>query len=42
MQRAKERFLLTREPHRPDPRKIRQSIGLAEHQAIADEMSSFL
>jgi beta-N-acetylhexosaminidase len=42
MQRAKERFLLTREPHRPDPRKIRQSIGLAEHQAIADEMFSFL
>jgi beta-N-acetylhexosaminidase len=42
MQRAKERFLLTRAPHRPDPRKIRQSIGLAEHQAIADEMASFL
>jgi beta-N-acetylhexosaminidase len=42
MQRAKERFILTRAPHRPDPRRIRQSIGLAEHQAIADEMASFL
>jgi beta-N-acetylhexosaminidase len=42
MRRAKERFLVTRAPHRPDPRKIRQSIGLAEHQAIADEMASFL
>ncbi len=43
MQRAQRTdSSLTRAPHRPDPRRIRQSIGLAEHQAIADEMSSFL
>jgi beta-N-acetylhexosaminidase len=42
LQRAKERFLLTRQGLRPDPRAIRASIGLAEHQAIAEEMARFL
>jgi beta-N-acetylhexosaminidase len=42
LQRAKERFLLTRKPWRPDARTIRASIGLAEYQAIAEEMARFL
>jgi beta-N-acetylhexosaminidase len=40
--RAKERFLATPRGPRPDARSIRAAIGLAEHQAIADEMASFL
>ena len=42
LQRAKERFLVTRKPWRPDARTIRASIGLAEYQAIAEEMARFL
>lgn len=42
LQRAKERFLLPHGPVRPDPRAIRAAIGLAEHQAIAQEMARFL
>lgn len=38
MRRAKERFLVGRRPPRVDAKRIRNSIGLEAHQAVAEEM----
>lgn len=42
MRRVKERFLMGRRPPRVDAKRIRNSIGLAEHQAVAEAMRQFV
>lgn len=42
MRRVKERFLMGQRPPRVDARRIRNSIGLAEHQAVAEAMRQFV